>query len=227
METGIELRNEEEKSLIGEIESVWAGFTQPAVKDADAYQYAANNRKALKTYIKQLDEVRKGHTRPVDELKKQILSFFDNKLAILETAQRQIDKAMLDYDAEIQRERARKQRELEEYARKQAEEERSKLEALALKALEQGNEAKAEALVVKAEEVKEVVPVLAPVQPIAEGTGFRELWKFEIVDAKALPREYLKPDEVSLGQVVRATKGKLQIPGIRIWSEKIVQGRSF
>ena len=181
----------------------------------------------MKTYLKQLEEVRKGHTRPVDELKKQILAFFEKRQAMLETAQRQIDKAMLEYDAELQRERERKQRELEEYARKQAEEERKKLEAAALKALQQGNEAKAEALVVKAEEVREVVPVLAPVQPIAEGTGFRELWKFEIFDAKALPREFLKPDEVSIGQVVRATKGKIQINGIRIWSEKIVQGRSF
>jgi len=41
-----------------------------------------------------------------------------------------------------------------------------------------------------------------------------------------IPREYLIPDEVKIGGVVRATKGSIQIPGIEIYSEdQVLAGR--
>jgi hypothetical protein len=40
-------------------------------------------------------------------------------------------------------------------------------------------------------------------------------WGFEIADAAMVPREYLMPDESKIGAVIRASKGTIQIPGVR------------
>ncbi len=53
--------------------------------------------------------------------------------------------------------------------------------------------------------------------------GTSEIWKFEVVDFALLPSEYKIADEVKIGKVVRATKGSLAIPGVKMWPEKILK----
>ncbi len=47
------------------------------------------------------------------------------------------------------------------------------------------------------------------------GISFREYWRAEVVDANKVPRKYLIPDLAALNTVMRATKGQIQIPGVR------------
>lgn len=54
---------------------------------------------------------------------------------------------------------------------------------------------------------------------VGTATG-AQIWKFEVVDFKALPDEYKMADEVKIGKVVRATKGSVSIPGVRMWPEE-------
>lgn len=227
METTVTLRNEEERGLISEIESVWTGFQQAPVTNGEEHQRAANNRVALKKYIKQLDEVRKGHTRPIDDLKKSVLAYFGAKEEVLNAALKQIDRAILTYDAELQRIRAEQQRRMEEEARALAEKERQRLEAQALAALAKGDEAKATRLVEKAEEVTEVVPVLAPIKPKAEGTAFRTVLKYEIVAPHEVERELCDPSPQKVAAKVKIVGPNGKVPGVRIWEEKIVAGTRF
>jgi len=49
--------------------------------------------------------------------------------------------------------------------------------------------------------------------------GGRTVWQYEIVDANAIPRNYLIPNEKLIGANVRA--GVREIPGIRIYSKII------
>lgn len=71
-----------------------------------------------------------------------------------------------------------------------------------------------------------VAPVVLPVipEPVAaveqSGISYREVWRFEIVDAAAIPREYLSINEVAIGSAVRTQKGLTNIPGVRAYSEK-------
>ncbi|HVI10514.1 MAG TPA: hypothetical protein VND65_19655 [Candidatus Binatia bacterium] len=58
--------------------------------------------------------------------------------------------------------------------------------------------------------------------PTVAGSVNRRNWKFEVVDASKLPREYMIPDLVGIGEYVRRRQNKdaeLFIPGIRVWSE--------
>ena len=45
-------------------------------------------------------------------------------------------------------------------------------------------------------------------------------WKFRVVAPESIPREYLTPDLVKIGQVVRAMRGATAIKGIETYAEK-------
>ena len=59
------------------------------------------------------------------------------------------------------------------------------------------------------------------------GLTVREDWKFSIVDAALIPREYLIPDEKKIGRIVRAMKDATNIPGVRVYAEKGIATRTL
>ena len=65
-----------------------------------------------------------------------------------------------------------------------------------------------------------VAPVQAQTAPKIEGVATVDTWKFYVENPAQVPREYLIPDEKKIGQIVRAMKGAMQIPGVKIWVEK-------
>lgn len=134
----------------------------------------------------------------------------------LDQAQRKIKRLMGEYDEEQERIRAEKERKLQEQARKE-EEERRLAEAEAAEAA--GETEVAEAIL--EEEVEQAAVIVPKTTPKVSGMSFRVNWNFQITDETQIPREYLKPDEVKIGQVVRALKDKLSIPGIRIYKTKV------
>lgn len=48
-------------------------------------------------------------------------------------------------------------------------------------------------------------------------------YKFEITDLSKVPMEYLMPNTVLIGQVVRSSKGQIVIPGIRVFVDEDVR----
>ena len=55
--------------------------------------------------------------------------------------------------------------------------------------------------------------------PKVDNRLFRKVWKFRIVDEGQIPRQYMTPDMVKIGGVVRAMKGVTNIPGIQVYEE--------
>jgi len=53
-------------------------------------------------------------------------------------------------------------------------------------------------------------------------SGQRDNWKWEVQDITLVPREYLMVNAGMLTPIVKASKGKLTIPGIRIFNEPII-----
>lgn len=71
-----------------------------------------------------------------------------------------------------------------------------------------------------------VAPVVAAPNPtLPPGQSVRQNWKFEIVDPAALPREYLMPDEKTIGIMVRSMKARTNIPGVRVYAIESVTTR--
>lgn len=58
-----------------------------------------------------------------------------------------------------------------------------------------------------------------------EGISSRRNWKFRVVNESLIPREYLKVDDIKLGQIVRALKETTRIPGIEVYPEENVAVR--
>lgn len=56
-------------------------------------------------------------------------------------------------------------------------------------------------------------------KPSSNGGSVRTNWKFEISDISKIPIEYMVPDMVMIGGVVRAKKGDTNIPGINVFPE--------
>lgn len=133
----------------------------------------------------------------------------------LEKALKFLDTKGRIFRTEQERLRIEEERKAQELARKEAE----RLQKLAEKAKARGDEEKAESFEVKAQEAANITPVVAPKVAAVEGIKVRKIWKYRIVNANAIPREYLIPNEVMLGQVARATKGTLPIPGVEFYSE--------
>ena len=115
---------------------------------------------------------------------------------------------------EIGKRELEKQRKL---AAEQAEHDRKAAEGAALEAKELAAR-QAEEMKANVQEVK-----VAATVPKVSGIRARVNWRFKIVDASRLPRAYLMPDEVAIGQEVRRLKNKEQaeaaIPGIGVWDE--------
>ena len=58
--------------------------------------------------------------------------------------------------------------------------------------------------------------------PTVDGIQYRSSWKFEIVNEKEIPREFLTPDLRLIQSVVMHKKGATEIPGVRVFEEKII-----
>jgi hypothetical protein len=53
------------------------------------------------------------------------------------------------------------------------------------------------------------------------GVSYREVWRFEVMDAAKVPREFLCVDEKAIGAYVRAKKGAAQIAVVRVWCDRV------
>ena len=122
-------------------------------------------------------------------------------------------------------------------AEKRLKEEEARRRGEAMRAVEQDRIDRANALIDQGrpEEALELLdaPVEAPPiimpetsAPKIAGIVTRNVWRWRIVDEKLLPREYLIPDETRIGKMVRASEGKIEIPGVEVYQEReIAKGR--
>jgi len=129
----------------------------------------------------------------------------------------------------------------EERKRKEAEEARKKAEAeaaekrkaeedawleLAERLEKNGMQEQAEE-VLAAPVVVEVAEVAAPTPKVTvQGTSTRENWTFEVEDASLVPREFLTPDAVKIGRMVKMLKGETRIAGVRVYDSGTVAFRT-
>ncbi len=85
-----------------------------------------------------------------------------------------------------------------------------------------GEAVKQEAAAIQAEPVY-VAPVVIPksVPKMQGGPVYQERWDYEIIDVNLIPRQYMQPNTVAIGGVVRSLKGQTNIPGIKAFSKRV------
>ena len=137
----------------------------------------------------------------------------------VDAAERIIKRKIGDYS--LQEESRRRVEEARLQAEARAREEEARLaEAVAL---EQAGESALADSVIAVPLV--VAPVVLPPPPTAAGVSTRTTWAFRIVNPAIIPRDFLTPDRVKIGGVVRALKGYANIPGIEPYEDRTVAVR--
>lgn len=194
------------------------------IKDQESYATAGEFLLADKAMQKEI----KGVFGPMKQKSRAawmaVCEEEEKALAPLVEAESIVKREMARYDTEQERIRQEEQRRLEAEA-KRLEEERRLFEAEQLAA--EGRQAEADLVLEE--------PVFAPVVqmptsvPKVAGISFREAWKAECFDLKALVKAAAADDRylpllqanVSvIGAQARSLKGAFKVPGIKVWSEK-------
>lgn len=176
----------------------------------------------------EIEDQRKQYTKPLDDQKKAIMGIVKPLLDTLDNIEKAAKKGVLVYKNE------------QEQLLK-AQQERLLLEARALEAKQRA------ALMKKLEKeqtkdnpsldklrlfreqmqnVSVLVPILETTIAKPEGIQFKKLWRMEVTDQAAIPREYLQPNEDLIMTLCRKSEGNIPIPGIRFFQiDSISEGK--
>ena len=184
------------------------------VKDDPGFVAAQEAMKVIKGRIKFVEDWFKEPIKKAHEAHKSLTTKRSESLKPLQEIFKNIGGQCSTYQAEQERIAEEKRREEEERLRKE-EEDRRLEDAEALE--EAGKTEEAEQVL---NDPINVAPPPKQAPPKVDSVSYRENWKYEIQNRELIPRDFMKPDEVKIGQFVRAMKEKASIKGVRIWAEK-------
>lgn len=148
----------------------------------------------IKSQWTAVDAKRKSYTAKLAEVVDQFNAEFKPPLEALKEAEKTLKEKLAGF------------------AKARAEQ-RAALLLEAAEASEAGDRAKAEALIAEAAGCE---------VPAVKGCSIRDVWTGEVVDAEAIPREYLIPDEKTLKALSKARKCDPGIPGWRAYPSPTV-----
>lgn len=178
------------------------------------YEQSAELLRKIKEKSRNLETIRRGLTKGIDDTKKKIMDLFRGPIEKLNQAETHIKKLMIDYVNEQKCKQIIEENKMRELADKK----RSELEMKSKKALENGNEIQSKKYAAQAENI--VQPTLpSPVNKI-NGINIRRIWKARIVNTNVIPREYLIPNIDALNKIAIETKGNKIIPGVAFYFEE-------
>jgi hypothetical protein len=188
------------------------------VINAETYGVAGSLLRAIKTLGTQISGAFAEPIRLAHEAHKAGLRARDKYLKPVQEAERTVKGRMATWHQAEEQKRRAEQARLEQEARARAEDARL-AEAINVEA--EGNQEAAEALLAAPVAV-EPPPRVADNVPKVEGVATRMLWRWQIVAAGAIPREYLIPDEKKIGATVRSMGPLARIPGVKTWEEPVI-----
>lgn len=226
----IEVRNQDEATVATEFVARIARQR----RDADAERKLLVG--PLNDTVKRINARFKDAVAPLDAADKVVRGKLGTYTAEQERIRRE-EEARLEAERQERERKAREERERQEAEarrlREEAEREaREKAEAakaaedeeaqrLAEEAAARLAEAQTAEAAVKSlptlEIPRAVVEAPAPLKSASGGVSTRKVWKHEITDATAIPREFLKVDEQAIRQAIR--DGRRDIPGVRIYQD--------
>ncbi len=220
------------------------------------YEQVSQFRKDIKAKFNEIEGYRVHLKEPYLEGCKRVDDFFRPPLLALKEAETQAKTRLIGYETVQKQQAALEQQRLEAEARKKREalehkarleREKAELEAAELRrqeaAARQGEdlhravelkheadvilqkaEAKAENAEAKAAQV--TAPTIEAYIPPVAGQHTKTIWKARVIDANLVPNEYKVVDESMLNKFAQATKGKVPVPGVEIYSEQVMSGRA-
>jgi len=176
------------------------------IMSLDDAKLAADDLSMIAKLKKAMESKRKDYLQPFQDHVKEVNEIYKTLMQPIETADMVTRSKVLSF-----------QREQAELKAKQEEINRLRMEAATKEAELNNGEIK--------ESVNIIDVVTVPTHVYADnGTlGTSKVWKFEVEDLTKIPLEYLMPDMVKIGKVVRAG---VKIPGVKSWQENSLRVNS-
>lgn len=195
---------------------------QLTVTDEESYRYAGEVQRGGKALKQQVVEFFEPHKKRAHEAWKALCADCNALTEPLDAGISHAQRIMGAWKAELEKQRA-----VELAAAKAKAEAEARAANQAVAEVENDlfiSEAETEEKIAAIQEsaaakVAAAVAEVNAIVPKVEGQVSRANWKFEIVDVKLLPREYLVADEKAIGAMVRARKGETNIPGVRVYPD--------
>lgn len=181
--------------------------------DDDDYQYAAELLMQEKTIYKYVEKTYAETKKSLNEAKTNLMKLIRTDTDPLDKAEGIIKKKMGDWHAEQVKHNAEVQRKIQAKYKKEEEERRLN------EAVETGDESILEEPIIIATPQVQVAPKV-------KGISYTDDWQCRVVEPEKVPHDYWIIDVKKIEGVVRATKGTLQIPGVKIWKDRIIAARS-
>lgn len=194
----IDAAQTEASTLLVQAKQVAAAVPTLTITTSEEYLQAGQGLVELKSRWKVVEEKRTSLVKPLNDVVKSINAMFKPVLDQWDTTMDVVKRAMHDYQV---REAEAQRKALEEAARL-AQQGQTGQEFTALVA--QGS----------------AIPVKA------QGVSTRVMWRWRVVDAAAVPREYLCVDAAKVEALVKEHKEGAKIPGIEVYREEIMAVRA-
>lgn len=210
--------------LEGDAQRIIAKAQAIKIVDDTTFKAAGETLRDFKTYQKRVEETFDPLIKAQNDAVKATRAMKARFAGPVEEAELLVKRKLANYQTEQEAKRRAEEAAARERAAKEAEE-RKLAEAVALD--QAGDKQAAEAVLDAPTFVPP--PVQTRAAPKVEGVSFKSQWKFEVFDPNIVPRDFLKVDEVKLGQHVRAHKASAvgAIAGVRVWEEKSVAAAGF
>ena len=200
--------------------------TLPPITTNDDYLCVGEIWKTGKELLKELDNhyddlIKDAHLLHKKAVAKKAIFYVPTEAGV-----KAAKKLLSDYDEAQERLRKAEEERLAAIVRKQAEEDVLLAAIAAEEEAKRNGATQEEAAQESAAIINEPVyvpPVVVQkaVPKMAGGPIYRTITKFEVVNADLIPRKYMIPDMAKIGGVARALKGHANIPGVKVYEERV------
>lgn len=214
--------SENDKKIASESEDILCEAMHLTINNNEEFVNSANFLKKIKTKSFEIEEIRKSITKPLDEVKQLVMSFFKPNLDQLCEAEKKIKEAVKKFNDEQEIKRLETEKKLRELAKKEEETKIAELNRQSEELKIKGFAEQAEELKNQAQQVFVTAPTILKETPKVSGVSFKEVWNFTVTDFSKLPDEYKLADNIKLGKIAKALKGTFQIPGVMFHKETCV-----
>lgn len=220
---------EEENKLGRQVSLIEQKAESVVVNSDDGFAYAGELTKQVKQMQAKVTDYWEPMRKTTYEAYKSVTDHKKEMLDPLASAEKILKKKMGAYTLQKEKER----REREEELRRQAEAEMNRKLEEAAKAESAGDAFGAEMAMTEAE-VMENVATTATIKteaPAAKGVSTSKTWKITHIDSLEVPTHVqgveIRPvDEKAVLRLIKATKGKIQIPGVTYEEDVTISVRS-
>ena len=185
------------------------------VGDADEYITACDVLSGIKARKKAVEAQKKVSITPLWKEYKEAMVPFVTTLSSIDFEMGILSGKVVGYEREQERLRRAKEDALRAAAKKEADAENRRKEREAKTQEKAGNDE--EAMLLREEKVVPVMPTVPSYVPPVASVKHVETWDYEIVEARRIPREFLKVDEAAIKDYVKKFQAKAKIAGVRIF----------